>query len=254
VENGNGEADLDFADSKKPKVQFELDHFEKYDIPESWEWKSFWQIAQIKSNLVEPNNYPNLIFVAPDNIQRESSKLINVKTVGEIAPISSKHLFFEGQIVYSKIRPYLSKLFVAKESGLCSADMYPIKVSINTDYLKHFMLSEYFVEKASNIGTRTILPKINQEELNSIPIAVPPLPEQKEIVRRVEDLFKFADSIEERFKQAKAQVDKLTNSILAKAFRGELVPQDDADEPASVLLEKIKAEKMQKPARSKSAN
>lgn len=94
---------------------------------------------------------------------------------------------------------------------------------------------------------------INQQDVKAVLVNLPPLPEQKEIVRRVEDLFKFADSIEERFKQAKAQVDKLTNSILAKAFRGELVPQDEADEPASVLLERIKTEKekMQKPARSK---
>ena len=63
------------------------------------------------------------------------------------------------------------------------------------------------------------------------------------IVRRVEALFKKADEIEERYKKAKAFVDRLTQSILAKAFRGELVPQDPNDEPASVLLEKIKAEK-----------
>ena len=63
------------------------------------------------------------------------------------------------------------------------------------------------------------------------------------IVRRVEALFKKADEIEERYKKAKAFVDRLTQSILAKAFRGELVPQDPHDEPASVLLEKIKAGK-----------
>ena len=76
--------------------------------------------------------------------------------------------------------------------------------------------------------------------------ALPPLEEQKEIVRRVEDLFKFADQIEARYKKARSYTDKLTQSILAKAFRGELVPQSDADEPAAVLLERIRQEKENK--------
>lgn len=72
---------------------------------------------------------------------------------------------------------------------------------------------------------------------------LPTIHEQQEIVRRVEALFKIADRIEERYQKAKAQVDKLTQSILAKAFRGDLVPQDPNDEPASALLEKIANEK-----------
>lgn len=70
---------------------------------------------------------------------------------------------------------------------------------------------------------------------------LPSLAERHEIVHRVEALFKIADRIEERYMKAKAHIDKLTQSILAKAFRGELVPQDPNDEPASVLLERILA-------------
>jgi type I restriction enzyme S subunit len=69
---------------------------------------------------------------------------------------------------------------------------------------------------------------------------VPPLAERQEIVRRVERLFALADQIEARFEKARAQVDKLTPSLLAKAFRGELVSQDPNDDPASVLLERIR--------------
>src|SRR6266536_6722768 len=64
-----------------------------------------------------------------------------------------------------------------------------------------------------------------------------------EALRRVESLFGLADQIEARHAKAKAHVEKLTQSILAKAFRGELVPQDPNDEPASVLLERIRQTK-----------
>ena len=76
-----------------------------------------------------------------------------------------------------------------------------------------------------------------------MPVPVPPPAEQQEIVRRVEALFALADQIEARCVKAKSHVEKLTQSILAKAFRGELVPQDPTDEPASILLERIKAQK-----------
>lgn len=81
--------------------------------------------------------------------------------------------------------------------------------------------------------------------------ALPPLKEQDEIVRRVDALFKLADAIEKRVAAASLRAEKLTQAILAKAFRGELVPTEAEFakregreyEPASVLLEHIKAER-----------
>ena len=89
----------------------------------------------------------------------------------------------------------------------------------------------------------TTMNNLNLEILQRVPVPLPPLPEQQEIVQRVEALFTLADQIEARYMKAKAYVDKLTQSILAKAFRGELVPQDPNDEPASVLLERIRAKR-----------
>ena len=86
-------------------------------------------------------------------------------------------------------------------------------------------------------------PNIKLETLNPYPFPLPPEDEQHEIVRRVEALFKIADQVEARYKKAKAVVDKLTQSILAKAFRGELVPQDPNDEPGSELLKRIREER-----------
>lgn len=84
---------------------------------------------------------------------------------------------------------------------------------------------------------------INIEDLRTLPLEFPRLEEQTEIVRRVEALFAYADRFEARYAAARAKVEKLTPSTLAKAFRGELVPQDPNDEPASALLERIRAQR-----------
>jgi len=81
---------------------------------------------------------------------------------------------------------------------------------------------------------------INSEEVKAIPLELPLLDEQHEIVRRVEVLFAFADRLEARWQSAQVRVTQLTPSLLAKAFRGELVEQDPNDEPAEKLLKRIK--------------
>jgi type I restriction enzyme S subunit len=70
---------------------------------------------------------------------------------------------------------------------------------------------------------------------------VPSMDEQVEIVRRIEDLFALADKVQAQYYVAKSRIDKLTPALLAKAFRGELVPQDPNDEPAHKLLERLQA-------------
>jgi type I restriction enzyme, S subunit len=95
------------------------------------------------------------------------------------------------------------------------------------------------------------MPRINVEDARALPIPVPPLAKQHEIVRRVEALFKLSDAIEKRVAATTARADKLTQAILARAFRGELVPteaelarRNGRDyEPASVLLKRVRAER-----------
>ena len=81
--------------------------------------------------------------------------------------------------------------------------------------------------------------KLTQQALLSLPIGAPPETEQTEIVRRVETLFAFADRLEARLAQAQTAATRLTPALLAKAFRGELVPQDPNDEPAAELLRRL---------------
>ncbi|MBA8273936.1 restriction endonuclease subunit S [Escherichia fergusonii] len=100
-------------------------------------------------------------------------------------------------------------------------------------------------------GNQLSMRNIGQKALLEIPIPKPPIKEQHEIVRRVEQLFAYADTIEKQVNNALARVNNLTQSILAKAFRGELTAQWRAENPelisgensAAALLEKIKAER-----------
>jgi len=115
---------------------------------------------------------------------------------------------------------------------------------ILAQFLLTFLNSPIGIETITKMASSTSgLHTLSVSKINKIIIPLAPLAEQQEIVRRVESLFKLADQLEGRYQKAKSYVDKLTQSILAKAFRGELVAQDPNDEPASVLLERIKQEK-----------
>jgi len=84
---------------------------------------------------------------------------------------------------------------------------------------------------------------LNQKVIKNLPFHYPSLDEQKEIVRRVESLFAIADNVEKQYQDARARTDRLTQAILAKAFRGELVPQNPDDEPAEALLQHIQQQR-----------
>lgn len=134
-----------------------------------------------------------------------------------------------------------------KENGwLCgtgSLFFRPNLKKINPQYL-YWVLSnsntKAFLEGEAKGSTMS---NLNLNIVRNIPFPLPSLEEQKKIVKQVEQLFAFADKIEARYTKAKTMLDKLPQSILAKAFRGELVAQDPNDEPACVLLERIKVEK-----------
>lgn len=104
-------------------------------------------------------------------------------------------------------------------------------------FVKHSI--DVIKEDIERLAPATAQKNINLAILSEIPVRIPSVEEQSEIVRRVEKLFAFADRLEERLSQAQAAVQKLTPALLAKAFRGELVPQDPNDEPASELLRRL---------------
>ena len=222
-------------------IKYQLHEYRDYNnkLPSKWVVLSFQDVVEVASNLVNPDDYLDYPLIAPDNIESMTGRLISTPSVAEIAPISPKHYFNAGSIIYSKIRPYLSKVTYVDFEGLCSADMYPLKTKLDVFYLYYYMLSTTFLSYATTAGERSVLPKINQKGLNIIPIPVPSLPEQQEIVRRVESLFTQADAIEQQYISLKQKIDNLPQAILHKAFKGELVEQLPTDGDARDLLRQI---------------
>lgn len=121
------------------------------------------------------------------------------------------------------------------------------RLSINKRVNRRFVLMALLDEgtqRRMRAATRGVAVRgINIGDVRALQLPLPPMQEQTEIVRRVEALFAFADRLEARLAQAQTAADRLTPSLLAKAFRGELVPQDPADEPASKLLRRLAAQR-----------
>ena len=161
-----------------------------FEIPENWEWVRFFSIVEIATNLVSPERYFDYMHSAPDNIEKSTGTLLECRTVAQDKVSSPNHLFFKGQILYSKIRPLLRKAVIAPFDGLCSADMYPLKTPLNKEYLLRYILSDSFnAQVATAMSSRVKMPKINQAELSKVLIPVPPIQEQERIVNKIKELY-----------------------------------------------------------------
>lgn len=121
--------------------------------------------------------------------------------------------------------------------------------AIDADWLKWLFLAEG--EALPRFGKGSTHTTIYFPEWLSLHVALPPIEEQLEIVRRVELLFAYADRLEARLQAAQTAAQRLTPSLLAKAFRGELVPQDPNDEPAAELLKRLAAQREAAPAKTR---
>lgn len=198
-----------------------------WNLPPNWSWITFQEAAEIAANLVPTSSVQHLPHVAPDNIRGGDGSLLTFRTVAEDEVKSPKHRFFPGQVLYSKIRPYLRKAVMVDFDGVCSADMYPLnpREGVDARYLYYWMFSSQLASFVLAHEGRTVLPKVNQTGLNQTPFPRPPEPEQRRIVAKL-------DSLRARSSRARGELDRIPKLIerykqviLAKAFSGELTAE-----------------------------
>lgn len=154
-------------------------------IPIEWTVCTFSKVANVQSGLVDPKiePYSKMYHIGPENIEKDTGRIVNVQTAEEQKLISGKYEFDENSVIYSKVRPNLNKVCIPNYRGICSADCYAIHIKNNIDkiYLYNYMLSQYYLKQAIECSMRTKMPKINQDELSIFRIILPGLSEQKQI-------------------------------------------------------------------------
>jgi len=161
-------------------------------IPELWETRPLLTAVSIANGQVDPKKepYSSMILVAPDHIESRTGKLIQKKSASEQHAISGKYLFNPGDIIYSKIRPYLRKVIHADFFGLCSADMYPLTAAqdVVPAFMHALLLDHRFSIFAETVSVRSGMPKINRDELAQFTFALPPIHEQRAISAALSDV------------------------------------------------------------------
>ncbi|QLN91184.1 restriction endonuclease subunit S [Citrobacter freundii] len=161
----------------------------------------------------------------------------------------------QNDILYTVTGSYGIPVIVNTTKPFCFqrhiAIIKPNSSLIDYKFLAFYLESPQIFKHASDVATGTAQKTVSLSSLRNFELSVPSLEEQHEIVRCVEQLFAYADTIEKQVNSALTRVNSLTQSILAKAFRGELTAQWRAENPdlisgensAATLLEKIKAER-----------
>ncbi|TMV12609.1 restriction endonuclease subunit S [Arenibacterium halophilum] len=164
-----------------------------------WQEISLGQIVVVASGQIDPTQMPyrSLPQIGSENIEANTSKLIDLKTAGDKGISSGNYVFDEEDILYSKIRPALNKVAAPNFNGICSADIYPVRPSddrLLRDYLLYLLLSDGFLEHAKRNSERGKIPKINRAGLLSYRALLPEPREQRRIAESLISLDELIDA------------------------------------------------------------
>ena len=225
-----------------------------FEIPDSWEWA---RLGQIVFNRGQCTPQEDFCYIDIGSINNKQQCLNSEETVlsADKAPSRARKLVAIGDILYSTVRPYLHNMCIIDRSFsripiastgfavmTCHSDFY-------NKYLFYYLMSPDFDAYANDTDNAkgVAYPAINDDRLYRAFIPIPPVSEQYRIVAKIESLQGALNEYGIKETELRTLNDafpeQLKKSILQMAVQGKLVPQDPDDEPASVLLERIRAEK-----------
>ena len=222
-----------------------------FDIPDSWEWVRLGNIssyAETKQKVNATSADPSIWGLDLEDIEK-GGRLLEHKTVGERRAVGDKTVFAKGDILYSKLRPYLLKILVAPDDGICTPEIVPFRVygGIDPNYIVNYLKSPYVDNLINSITYGVKMPRVGTETMTSLLVPMPPLEEQRRIVEKIDGVASAISAYDVAYQKTEtlnsAFPEALKKSILQEAVQGKLVPQDPSDEPAEALLKRIRAEK-----------
>ena len=218
-----------------------------FAVPEGWAWCRLGEVCDygkcenIEVSKLKPDDW----ILDLEDIEKDSGKIITFHSFAERRSESTKHIFRKGDLLYSKLRPYLNKVVIAPKGGFCTSEILPLNFNgvLLNEFAQRLLMSFFFLSTVNMLVYGVKMPRLGKDDAKKIFIPLPPLAEQKRIVTAIEAIFTQIDLMEQNKVDLQTAVKQAKSKILDRAIHGKLVPQDPADEPASVMLEKFRAEK-----------
>lgn len=225
-----------------------------YEIPESWEWMRLGDIssyAQTKKK-ISPNDIKNDMWSLDlEDIEKDTGAILNKVCASERKISGDKVIFEKGNILYSKLRPYLLKILVAPDDGICTPELVPFDTygEIYNRYIMWVLKAPHinFAVNAVSYGVK--MPRVGTETMVNLLVPLPPLEEQYRIVAKIEEILPYIDQYDKAYTKLetfnKKFPEDMKKSILQMAMQGKLVEQLPEEGTADELYEQIVAEKAQ---------
>ena len=202
------------------------------EVPEHWKVMKFGRIAKVSEGLVDPRDEPylSMVLIAPNHVQSGTGRLLQLETANEQNAESGKYTCRSGNVIYSKIRPALSKVVIAPCDCLCSADMYPLDCTelAENKWLFYLMLSNPFTAWATLESDRVAMPKINRESLADLLVFVPPRREQEHIVQHLDLTLPRIDALVSKVQNSIDLLKERRSAFITAAVTGQIDLRESA--------------------------
>jgi type I restriction enzyme S subunit len=176
-----------------------IDNEIPFEVPNNWSWLRLGPITNYGSNIsVRSSDIPvNSNIIELEDIEKNSGKLLKTSSI-PMAKKSVRHKFKGGDILYSKLRPYLNKVAIPEFDGYCSSEIMvlsPVNPVLN-GYLQLSLMSPYFIDFAVSKSYGCKMPRLGMKDGKNALIPIPPVSEQKRIISKVKELQSVLDSLE----------------------------------------------------------